>query len=85
MAYEVPPLDPATEDALMLCRRMGCTFRLVTFFPGPGNPHWAYPIEVSPPAGFHFNDHEHSVVVQTWWAVTDYLSGVQIFPCDEAC
>lgn len=80
-----PTPDPATGEALSLVLRLGCSFRLVPFFPGPGRPPSVYPIEVSAPAGFHFDDGQHTLFLGDWRSVVDRLSAVRIVPCDDDC
>lgn len=82
---ERPTGDPASEDGLNTVRRLGCSFRLLTFFPSPERPPSVYPIEILPPRGFHFDDGLHSIVLPTWWHVTDRLAGARIVPCTEEC
>lgn len=77
--------DPATDEALALLLRLGCSFRLVPFFPGPENPPSRYPIEVAAPDGFHFDDRQHTLFLPDWPAVIDRVSASRIVPCDEGC
>lgn len=79
------PPDPASEEALALIQRLGCSFRLVCFFPGPSNPPSRYPIEVASPKGFHFDDRQHTLFLPDWASVVDRLAGARIVPCDEGC
>jgi hypothetical protein len=77
--------DPNLEEALRLMRKLGCSFRTRSFFPGPGNPPSARPIDVYPPEGFHFGNYQHFVVLPDWWSVADRLAGAAFEPCNEHC
>lgn len=85
MPYRLPAPDPDLERALGLMARLGCSFGVLTFNPGPGNPPCGYPLQIHPPPGFHFEDGQHFAVLQTWWDVVERLLSMRIVACSELC
>ncbi len=77
--------DPATEEALDLMRRLGCSYRLVCFFPGPDVPPSTWPLELRPPPGFHFDGGRHSCFLNGWADVGEVLTSSRIVACDDGC
>lgn len=85
MFWERRPFDPAPEEALDLMRERRCSYRPLTFFPGPDVKLPDYPIEVFAPPGFHFADHQHRFLLWTWEDIAERLDTTPLVPCDEDC
>lgn len=77
--------DPVPPETLDLMRKLGVSYKLTTFFPGPNVPPSTYPLTILPPPGFHFNGGEHSMFLRGWKEVVDELLGAVIVPCDNWC